>query len=238
MPGFDEYAAKYDSWFLLNANVLESEVRLIASALGPEPGWTLSVGCGSGLFESILAREHGIHIGVGIEPSEGMAGIARKRGMDVTLASAEAIPHPDASFGTVLANGIPAYLSELGTALGEIFRVLQPGGTLILADVPASSSYGQLYQLAAVVGTWDDPRLHKIAPAHPYPVEFVTQANWRTTPEIIAELHGLGFVDLDFTQTLTTHARYSDDRPEDPSPGYDRGGYVAIRARKPAQEAP
>jgi hypothetical protein len=58
---FDEHADKYDSWFLKNRNVLESEVRMLARALG-EPGETLSVGCGSGLFESILQARYGIKI--------------------------------------------------------------------------------------------------------------------------------------------------------------------------------
>jgi hypothetical protein len=40
---FDEHAEKYDSWFLANPRVLESEVLMIRRALG-EPGKTLSVG--------------------------------------------------------------------------------------------------------------------------------------------------------------------------------------------------
>ena len=58
---FDEFADLYDSWFLENQNVLESEVRMLAAALG-EPGRTVSVGCGSGLFEMLLARDHGVSI--------------------------------------------------------------------------------------------------------------------------------------------------------------------------------
>ena len=47
--GFDQYAQEYDAWFLENRNVLESEVRLVASTLR-NAGNILSVGCGSGLF--------------------------------------------------------------------------------------------------------------------------------------------------------------------------------------------
>lgn len=229
-PTFDEYASHYDGWFQLNPNVLESEVRLIASSLG-EPGETLSVGCGSGLFEMLL-RDHGIRIEQGAEPAEGMAAIARKRGMEVRIASAEDLPYPDASYDTVLANGVPAYLADLSGALREIARVLRPGGAVVIGDVPASSGYGMLYQLAAEIGDWDDPRLKKIAPAHPYPIEFVRAANWRTTEEVVAALEAAGFADPSFQQTLTTHPRFSNDAVEDPSPGYERGGYVAVRAAK------
>ena len=50
--GFDEYAPAYDAWFLENRNVLYSEINLVAHVL-KNPGRTLSVGCGSGLFETI-----------------------------------------------------------------------------------------------------------------------------------------------------------------------------------------
>ena len=227
---FDEHAEKYDGWFMKNPNVLTSEVLLIKHSLA-DPGETLSVGCGSGLFELFLKRDHGIEITTGIEPSEAMADIARARGMDVTIAGAERIPFDDASFDTVLMNGIPAYLDDLGAPLTEARRVLRPGGRIVIGDVPASSSYGMLYRMAGMIGTWEDPYLQKVAPRHPYPVEFVRAANWRTTDEIVAALEHSGFSDLEFAQTLTTHAKFSDDAVEDPSPGYTRGGYVAVRAR-------
>lgn len=80
--GFDEYASLYDAWFLDNINVLRSEVNLVASTLR-DAGRVLSVGCGSGLFEKIMREEHDIDVRDGIEPSAGMAAIARKRGMTV-----------------------------------------------------------------------------------------------------------------------------------------------------------
>lgn len=228
---FDEHASKYDSWFMQNPNVLGSEVLLVKSALA-DAGTILSVGCGSGLFESILARDHGIVIRHGVEPAEGMATIARERGLDVKIAPAEDLPIENASFDTVLMNGTPAYLADLGLALREAHRVLRPGGRVVVADVPASSGYGLLYQLAAKVGTWSDARLQKVAPATPYPVEFLGAAHWRTTEEVLAALRETGFGEFTFEQTLTTHPRFSNDAVESPSAGFERGGYVAIRARK------
>lgn len=227
---FDEHAEKYDGWFMKNSNVLASEVLLIKHFLA-KPGRALSVGCGSGLFELLLRRDYGIEVATGIEPSEAMAEIARARGMEVTIAAAEDIPFEAGAFDTVLLNGIPAYLDDLGSALSEVHRVLRPGGRVVIGDVPASSSYGMLYRMAGMVGTWDDPYLRKIAPRHPYPVEFVKAANWRTTDEIAGALEHAGFSDLEFAQTLTTHAKFSDDAVEEPSPGFERGGYVAISAR-------
>ena len=62
---FDEFAEKYDAWFLLNRNVLDSEVLLLKRCL-PNPGRALSVGCGSGLFEHLLRTEHHVEITHGV----------------------------------------------------------------------------------------------------------------------------------------------------------------------------
>ena len=54
-PKFDGYAAQYDTWFMENDNLFQSELRLFQTALGDIAGKrVLSVGCGSGLFESMI----------------------------------------------------------------------------------------------------------------------------------------------------------------------------------------
>lgn len=65
-PKFDGYAAQYDAWFMENENLFQSELRLFQKVLGDIQGKrVLSVGCGSGLFESMIDCG-GIE---GIEPS-------------------------------------------------------------------------------------------------------------------------------------------------------------------------
>lgn len=228
---FDEHAAEYDSWFLQNRNVLQSEVDLLAGAL-KDPGRALSVGCGSGLFEMILREGHDIDVHFGVEPAQGMAEIAAKRGMEVQVGPAEELPFDDDSFDTVVFNGTPSYIGDLRKAFTEAYRVLRSGGSIVVADVPAESSYGTLYRLAAMIGTWDDESLKVIAPAVPYPIEFAAAANWRTTQEKLDLLDEVGFTVAETTQTLTCHPKFSDDVAEAPVPGHDRGDYVAILARK------
>lgn len=232
MRAFDEHAEKYDGWFMKNPVVLQSEVLLIRAALGA-PGRTLSVGCGSGLFESILRREHGIAIDDGVEPSEGMAAIARARGMRVHPGRAEELPATEGGWDTVLMNGTPGYVDDLAKAFAEAARVLRPGGHVVVADVPKESSYALLYMLATERRHWGDRLLVGVAPACPYPIEFAAAARWRTTPEKARLLEAAGFVELEYLQTLTRHPVYSNDAVEEPVAGFDRGDYVAIRARRP-----
>ena len=150
--GFDEYASKYDAWFLDNRNVLYSEVDLVASML-EGAGRVLSVGCGSGLFEKIMREERGIDVRDGIEPSLGMAEIARKRGMNVTIATAEEADFGDGVYDTILFNGSPSYIDDLEGVVAKVFKALRPGGRIVLVDVPKESGYGTMYNLAKALGT-------------------------------------------------------------------------------------
>ena len=230
MKCYDEYASEYDAWFMRNSNLLASEVKLIAKVL-EGGGDVLSIGCGSGLMESILGRDFGIVVADGVEPSPGMAEIARKRGLNVSLAAAADFP-VTRQYDTVLMNGCPSYIDDLDAAFVHAAEALKPGGRLVVADVPKDSAYALLYNLAAKIGTWKDPLLADICPPEPYPIEFVKSANWRTTAEKIATLRRCGFFDIVCYQTLTMHPLRSNSFVEEPSEGSDRGSYVAIVARR------
>ncbi|HEX3006876.1 MAG TPA: methyltransferase domain-containing protein [Bacteroidales bacterium] len=228
---FDQYASKYDAWFLKNRNVLYSEVKLVSHFL-QDAGDVFSVGCGSGLFEMILEKEFNILIKYGLEPSEGMADIARKRGMHVEITTIENASLGNEKYNTVLFNGTPSYITDLQTAFDKAYAALRPGGRIVVIDVPKESSYALLYNLAKAVGTWDHPLLKDVHPQDPYPIEFVKIANWRTTAEKTEMLQKSGFKDLKYAQTLTKHPIYSDTKAEEPVEGFDRGDYVAICAFK------
>lgn len=165
--GFDEYASAYDKWFIDNANVLTSEVALVAATLQDAPQPILSVGCGSGLFEDIMRREYGIDIRDGVEPSVGMADIARKRGMDVTIATGEEYDYPTGKYGTVIFNGSPSYITDLAGIVCKVYDALPRGGRIILVDVPKESTYGIMYNLAKALGTWNHPLLEGVYPPIP-----------------------------------------------------------------------
>lgn len=224
---FDQYASEYDAWFMENGNVLETELRLVARTLR-DGGRILSVGSGSALFEKLLDDNYGIRVSRCIEPSEGMAAIARKRGFEVEINTAEKADFGDAEFDTVLFNGCPCYMQDLGLALWKALRALRPGGKAVVIDVPKESPYGIIYNLAMTLGTWDHPLLEGCKPKDPYPIELVKQASWRTTKEKSDLMLAAGFSNLRYDQTLTLHPHYSYTTVEEPIEGFDRGSYVAI----------
>ncbi len=228
---FDEHASLYDAWFMDNSNVLLSEARLVAATLKGSKN-ILSVGCGSGLFEKILKEEFGIKVTDGIEPAEGMADIARKRGMNVVVTTAEDGDFGNGKYDTILFNGSPSYIEDLSVVVKKAYDNLPAGGRLILIDVPKESGYGTMYNLAKALGSWDHPLVKGVYPANPYPIELVAAANWRTTAEKIQAMENAGFKDLEFKQTLTTHPLYSDNVSEEPSDGYNKGDYVAVTGFK------
>lgn len=228
---FDQYASEYDAWFMENQNVLETELRLVASTL-KDAGRILSIGSGSALFEKLLSDRYDIHVAHCIEPAEGMAEIARKRGFEVEINTAEAADYGEEQYDTVLFNGCPCYMQDLRLALDKAKRALRPGGKVVVIDVPKESPYGLIYNLALAVGTWDHPLLEGCKPKDPYPIELVKQAAWRTTQEKSELMQSVGFKNLEYAQTLTLDPHYSYTAVEDPMPGYDRGSYVAIIGTK------
>lgn len=228
---FDQYASAYDAWFLDNPNVLLSEARLVARTL-EGTGRILSVGCGSGLFEKILRDDFGIDITHGIEPSTGMAEIARRRGLEVTIATAEEASFGNGDFDTILFNGTPSYITDLESVVKKAYDALPAGGRVVLIDVPKESSYGLMYNLAKTLGSWDHPLLAGVFPPDPYPIALCQAANWRTTAEKKSIMTAAGFTGLEEFQTLTTHPLVSDTVAEHPTAGSDRGDYVAVIGHK------
>jgi len=230
---FDLFANDYDAWFGENQDLLESEVRLLAFAWPEGPiGSALSVGCGTGLFEAILKRDHGITITHGVEPAEGMAAIARERGMEVAIGTAEDAELGDGAHDVLLFNGSTSYVKDLEGVFRRAHAALKPSGHLLVVDVPRESGYGTLYCLANELGTWDHPIFEGVKPGAAYPIPFVKAATWHTTAERVQAIEAAGFSLVRTAQTLTRHPVFATEGVEEPREGHDAGDYVAVVARR------
>ncbi|EMA30119.1 class I SAM-dependent methyltransferase [Haloarcula japonica] len=151
----------------------------VRTLLAPEPGDTvLSIGCGPG-FEPAeigwaVGNEGHVH---GIDRSEPMLELARERCAplpQVTLSQgdADALPAADESVDRAVAVQVFEYLETVASAVSELNRVLQPGGSAVICDVDFSSLVWRSpnpERMARVLDAFDDhcphPRLgSRLAP--------------------------------------------------------------------------
>ena len=227
---FDGYADKYDEWFMKNEKLFTSELLLFKKVLGDISGKKLlSVGCGSGLFESYIDSSN-ID---GIEPSEDMGRIAEKRGVKVIkYGLIEDVELEDESYDIIYFNGSSSYMENLTPVYEKCLRALKKNGRLILLDVPKESAFGFMYLLGKSLNTYDHEFLEGAMPELPYPLALASSGVWHTTEEKIGVLKNLGVKNFTYYQTLIKNPMYTNEEPEEVSEGYKSGGYVAIIAEK------
>ena len=136
---WDRYAPRYDRQIALSERLLFPDGR--AWACSQASGDVLEVAVGTGL--NLPHYPEGTAF-TGIDLSAAMLAIARDRarslGIDADLreASADALPFDDARFDTVVCTVSLCNIPGDRAAIAEMYRVLRPGGRLILLDHVAS----------------------------------------------------------------------------------------------------
>ena len=95
----------------------------------------LDVGCGEGRFSRML-QARGVET-IGIEPTRALREAAEQRDPNGTYvdAVAEKLPFKDASFDLVVSYLTLIDIPDYRTALREMTRVLNPGGSLLIANI-------------------------------------------------------------------------------------------------------
>ena len=135
---FNRWSRTYDdSWIQRYANRVHAEMLdVVANEIGA-PKNILDIGCGTG---QLLYKAFALYPSAqlfGIDPAEGMIGLARSRLPSATfyLGTAESLPLTDSSVDVVLSSISFHHWDDQLAALREISRVLHPGGCFCLADI-------------------------------------------------------------------------------------------------------
>jgi len=92
----------------------------------------LDAGCGEGITLEKLVKIFPAARVVGIDTEPENLEICRKQNLPVREGSVYALPFADASLDTVLFSEVIEHLDAPEKALAEIFRVLRPGGRVII----------------------------------------------------------------------------------------------------------
>jgi len=136
MDDFSKIAERYDHGLL--GRISQPFYRETEAAAAPylAPGTrVLDVGCGTGALLSRLVERYQID-GTGIDPSPGMAAVAKGAHPDLAIVSgaAEALPLSDDSFDLVISCLSYHHFADRKQFLAEAKRVLKPGGQLLIAE--------------------------------------------------------------------------------------------------------
>lgn len=104
--------------------------RELIAAAGVAPGErAVDVGCGPGALTAALV-EHGALVRA-VDPSPAFAAACAERtGADVRVGRAEALPFESASADAVLSQLVMNFVEDAAAALGEMRRVVRPGGRI------------------------------------------------------------------------------------------------------------
>ena len=170
---FDEDAAKrLEALYLIGDAVRRRAI--VREALGASPGeGILDVGCGPGFYCAELLEDVGPSGSVvGLDGSAAMLALAARRcaghdNVEFLEGDASSLPVQDASFDAALSVQVQEYIPDVRASLGELARVLRPGGRAVVFDVDWATLSLQSDDPALsdrVLSAWDEHLAHPSLP--------------------------------------------------------------------------
>jgi len=147
-PAWSELSAAYAAGrYHMPEDVGGSAIKSLArriTALSPQPGRALDVGCGTGELLAAL-RQDGWAV-QGVEPDATLARQAREEsGLDVFVGDLAAAAFPDGHFDLVVLWHVLEHLPEPRATLAEVRRVLRPAGVAVIGVPNAASLQARLF---------------------------------------------------------------------------------------------
>jgi ubiquinone/menaquinone biosynthesis C-methylase UbiE len=155
---WDNSAPGYDGQYahgIKTAGERQAWLKLLQGELGTPAKKVLDVGTGTG-FLAILAASLGYYC-LGIDLSEEMLRKAREKAkayrewVAFDIGDAESLAYPDNTFDVVMSRHLLWTLPHPEKALGECYRVIKPGGKVIIINA-VWSTFGLSNRLISTMG--------------------------------------------------------------------------------------
>jgi ubiquinone/menaquinone biosynthesis C-methylase UbiE len=146
---FDRWSRRYDR-SLLQKLLFKPTHRMMLEALTPDSRRVLDVGCGTGRFAARLLKRFGEARVWGVDLSPGMLERCQDRcltldgRLQVVRGDSERLPFADDSFDAVTCAHSFHHYPHQERVLQEMYRVLRPGGRLIIVDGDRDRLWGRL----------------------------------------------------------------------------------------------
>jgi ubiquinone/menaquinone biosynthesis C-methylase UbiE len=173
---FERFFSDYDRWFETHGEVYAEQIELLRKNISAGTGQMLEIGVGSGRFASRLGIRHGI------DPSVRLLAMARDRGVEPVLGVGEFLPYRNGAFDGVLMMTVICFMEDFTRSFHEAFRVLRPGGKLIVAFMEKGGEIA--IQEEGSAG------------------RFLRYAEFHSAGEVTAALTGAGFAGVSIGESL------------------------------------
>ena len=218
---FDDVARGYDRTndILSAGNSILWRIATV-KAIAPEPGERiLDVAAGTGTSSAALAKSGATVVAVDFSPGMIEEGRRRQPGIEFVEADAERLPFGDEEFDAVTISFGLRNINNPIVALGEMYRVLKPGGRLVICEFSHPENVVMRFGYEAYLKV-AMPLVAKLASTNPDAYRYLVESirAWPDQRSLSKWIRGVGF-------TRVAHRNLT-------------GGVVALhRGRKPLDPA-
>ena len=203
MEKYDKQAAAFIERAYQAPEIIHQRMRTLASLSLAAGQSVLDAGCGTGLLLEQQARAVGSSgRASGVDLSDDMLAVARERCADLKQVclkqgSVEQLDFDDDSFDALSCIQTLLYVEDLDAALGELYRVLMPGGRIAIVETDwrgAILNHPDMALTRRLFDTLDNSRGHT-----------------HLARQLRPRLHRLGFASVHVEAIPLLNAGYSDN---------------------------
>ena len=173
MVEHDEHESEYSDDLIARLGLLwgdgflspggAAEVAIVLEGVGVAGRHVLDVGCGLGVIDVLLVREHGAQSVLGIDVEQKFIDRAMTRATEAGLSDRISFlrvqpgpfPFPEQTFDIVFSKDAMIHIPDKPALYAEVLRVLRPGGVFVASDwlqSEAAGSSATMREFCEVIG--------------------------------------------------------------------------------------